>query len=151
MVSLETLSALLLAESLKRLSTRQLHDRFNWFTSILPALLFAIVEFERYINDGKISPLMTATATVFFGVANLICFYQAKLTSTEFENKVFFKFLMGVFGLISIVYFIRGVNALSGYSPFAFDPKIYNLVIWYCLVLLGSIRNLTYIILRLHL
>jgi signal transduction histidine kinase len=151
MVSLETLSALLLAESLKRLSVRQFHNRFNWFTSIFPALLFAIVEVERYSNDGQISSLMTATATTFFGIANLVCLYQANLTSQEFENKVFFKFLIGIFGFISILYFIRGINALTGYSPLAFDPKIYNLIIWYCLVLFGSIRNFTYIILRLHL
>ncbi|SNX29203.1 Signal transduction histidine kinase [Polynucleobacter meluiroseus] len=151
MVSLETLSILLLAESLKRLSTQKFYYRLSWFTPILPALLFAIVEFERNANDGQIAPLMTATSTIFFGIANLICFYQANLTSREFENKVFFKFLMGVFILVSGLYFMRSVNVFSGYSGFAFDLKTYNLIIWCCIILLGSIRNLTYIILRLHL
>ncbi|MBU3621551.1 sensor histidine kinase [Polynucleobacter sp. CS-Odin-A6] len=52
---------------------------------------------------------------------------------------------------MSAMYFIRAINALTGYSGFAFEPKTYNLIIWYCIVLLGSIRNFTYIILRLHL
>jgi signal transduction histidine kinase len=151
MVSLETLSILLFAESLKRLSAQKYDYQLSWFTPILPAILFTIVEFERYANEGQVTPLMTATSTTFFGIANLICFYQTNFTSKAFDNKVFFKFLMGIFGFLSILYFIRGINALTGYSAFAFDPKFYNLIIWFCIVLVGSIRNLTYIILRLHL
>lgn len=151
MVSLETLSALLFAESLKRLSAHQYEYRLSWLTLILPAMLFTIIELERYISGGQITAIMTATSTTFFGIANLICLYQANLTSKEFDNKVFFRFLMGVFGFVSILYFIRSINAVTGYSTFAFEPKVYNLIIWGCIVLVASIRNLTYIILRLHL
>lgn len=151
MVAIETLSVLLFSESLKRLSVIQSYYRFSWFTSILPAILFALVEYERYISEGQITPLMAATSTIFFGIANLICLYQANLTSKEFDNKVFFKFLMVVFGTLSALYFARGINIISGASAFAFDPKAINLSIWFCIVLVGSLRNLTYIILRLHL
>lgn len=151
MVSLETLSALLFAESLKRLSPNQSDFRFSWLTFTLPAILFIVVEFERYSNGGQITPITTALSTAFFSVANLICLYQCYLSSKAFENKVFFKFLIGVFGLVSALYLIRAINVFTGYSAFAFDPKAYNLIIWYCIVLLVSIRNLTYIVLRLHL
>lgn len=151
MVALETLSVLLLAESLKRLSAHQSNHRFSWYTSILPAILFAIVEYERYMSDGQITPLMAATSATFFGFANLICIYQANRISKEFDNKVFFQFLMIIIGCASALYFARAINILAGASSFAFDPKVFNLTIWFCIVLLGSIRNLTYIILRLHL
>lgn len=151
MVALETLSVLFFSESLKRLSTQQSYYRLSWYTPILPALLIAVVEYERHISGGEVTPLMAVTSTIFFGIANLICIYQANLTSKEFENKVFFKFLIVVFGLLSTMYFARGINILAGASSFAFDPKVFNLTIWFCIVLVGSLRNLTYIILRLHL
>ena len=46
---------------------------------------------------------------------------------------------------------VRGLNVLSGYSALAFDLKPYNVVIWFLTALLCSIRNLAYIVLRLHL
>lgn len=37
-----------------------------------------------------------------------------------------------------------------GYSGHTFDTKILNIVVWFSLALFGSIRNLAYIVLRLH-
>jgi signal transduction histidine kinase len=64
---------------------------------------------------------------------------------------LFFNFLAVIFLVMSVLYFLRVINALVGYSGFAFDLKTYNLVIWFLMILAGSIRNLTYIVLRLHL
>ncbi|MBU3621552.1 hypothetical protein [Polynucleobacter sp. CS-Odin-A6] len=60
MVSLETISVLLFAESLKRLSAHESNYRISWFTPALPVILFVIVEFERHLNNGQITPLITA-------------------------------------------------------------------------------------------
>jgi hypothetical protein len=38
-----------------------------------------------------------------------------------------------------------------GYSGYTFDIKTLNVIIWFLIILFGSVRNLAYIVLRLHL
>jgi signal transduction histidine kinase len=95
--------------------------------------------------------MMSATATAFFGLCNLFCLYQAIKVSKKFTNRFFFNFLSTTFGIVIFLYFLRVINVAIGYSGYTFDIKILNIIIWFLLVLFGSIRNLAYIVLRLHL
>lgn len=56
-----------------------------------------------------------------------------------------------MFGIVIFLYFLRIINVVIGYSGYTFDIKILNVIIWFLIVLFGSIRNLAYIVLRLHL
>lgn len=151
MVSLETLSIFIFSESLGRLSPTQPNRRMSWLTPTAPLILFLLVELLRHEAQGQVTSEISALSTFMFGIANIFCVYQARKTAKEFSNRIFFNFLAIVFALASFLYFMRVINVFSGYSGFTFDLKTYNLVIWFTLSLLNSIRNLTYIVLRLHL
>jgi signal transduction histidine kinase len=94
---------------------------------------------------------MTAAAAFTFGFANLYCFYFTQKIGKQFSNRLFLNFIGLAALAVSLMSMIRGLNVLSGYSAFAFDLKSYNIVIWFLTALLCSIRNLAYIVLRLHL
>lgn len=151
MVSFELLSILLFSESLKRLSNNVIDKNIHWITLVVPTSLFLVVEIKRFISGGMVTPDITAISTFAFGAGNLYCLYQVRIVSKDFSNRIFFNFLAVIFGLSSMLYFLRVLNVFTGYSGFVFDLKPYNLIIWFSLSLLNSIRNLTYIVLRLHL
>lgn len=151
MVSFEVLSIFIFSESLKQLSSDPIRRKFSWLTLMVPLMLFLIVEIARHLSGGIITPTISAISSFAFGLANLLCLYHARLIGKDFSNRFFFQFLAIIFGFASLLYFLRVVNIYTGYSGFVFDPKIYNLIIWFVLSLLNSIRNLTYIVLRLHL
>ena len=151
MVSFETLSVVFLGESLRQLGGNSSKTRFNKLLLIIPVALFAIVEIERSTGNGFVTPMMSATATSFFGICNLFCLYQAVIVSKKFTNRFFFNFLATTFGIVIFLYFLRVINVAIGYSGYTFDIKILNVIIWFLLVLFGSVRNLAYIVLRLHL
>ncbi len=151
MVSIETLSVLLFSESLKRLSTTQSNMKLSWVTFAIPAALFSFVELSRQATSGQITPEISAVTTMTFAIANVFCLYQAVQAKKEFENKVFFNFLSIVFAIVSALYLIRILIILSGYSNHSFDIKTLNVIVWFALFLFGAIRNLAYIVLRLHL
>lgn len=151
MVSFETLSVVFLGESLRHLGDNSSKKKFNNVLLIIPVVLFAIVEIERFASNGLVTPMMSATATFFFGLCNLFCLYQAIKVSKKFTNRFFFYFLATMFVIVIFLYFLRVINVVIGYSGYTFDIKILNVIIWFSLVLFGSIRNLAYIVLRLHL
>jgi signal transduction histidine kinase len=151
MVSFETLSILLLSESLKQLGDNAIKTKLSRLTFLIPLALFALVELEGSTSNGIVTPTMSATATLIFGIANLFCLYQAIHVSKKFTNRFFFGFLATAFGIMSCLYLFRVINAAIGYSGYTFDTKILNIIIWFLLALFGSIRNLAYIVLRLHL
>ena len=151
MVSFETLSVVFLGESLRQLGDNSSKTRFNKLLLIIPVALFAIVEIERSTGNGFVTPMMSATATSFFGICNLFCLYQAVIVSKKFTNRFFFNFLATTFVIVIFLYFLRVINVAIGYSGYTFDIKILNVIIWFLLVLFGSVRNLAYIVLRLHL
>jgi signal transduction histidine kinase len=151
MVSFETLSVVFLGESLRQLGDNSSKTRFNKLLLIIPVALFAIVEIERSTGNGFVTPMMSATATSFFGICNLFCLYQAVIVRKKFTNRFFFNFLATTFGIVIFLYFLRVINVAIGYSGYTFDIKILNVIIWFLLVLFGSVRNLAYIVLRLHL
>ncbi|MDP3620521.1 MAG: HAMP domain-containing sensor histidine kinase [Polynucleobacter sp.] len=151
MVSFEALSILLFSESLKQLSPLKSDAKFNHITWAAPVLMFGLIEFERHLAGGAISPIMTATTSFLFGAANVFCFYQTRLLSKKLTGTFFLNFLSVIFLLMVGMYLLRILNALIGYSILAFDLKTYNLVIWFFTILFGTIRNLTYIVLRLQL
>lgn len=151
MVSFETLSVVFLAESLRQLGDNSGKTKFNKLLLIIPVALFSIVEIERSASNGVVTPIMSATATSFFGLCNLFCLYQALKVSKKFTNRFFFNFLASTFGIVIFLYFLRVMSIVIGYSGYTFDIKILNVSIWFLIVLFGSIRNLAYIVLRLHL
>jgi signal transduction histidine kinase len=151
MVSLETLSIVFLGESLKQLGDNSSKAKFNKLLLIIPVALFAIVEIERSAGNGLVNPVMSATATTFFGLCNLFCLYQAVKVSKRFANRFFFNFLATMFVIVILLYFLRVINVVIGYSSYTFDIKTLNIIIWFLIALFGSVRNLAYIVLRLHL
>jgi signal transduction histidine kinase len=151
MVSFEALSVVLMTESLKQLSPLAPDKRISRLAWLAPVGIFTFLELERYSAGGVLTPLMTAASSLVFGILNLGCLYHARNVGKKFTNSLFFNFLAVIFLVMSVLYFLRVINALVGYSGFAFDLKTYNLVIWFLMILAGSIRNLTYIVLRLHL
>ncbi len=151
MVSIETLSVLLFSESLKRLSSTNSTIKLSWITFAIPITLFSVVELCRQLANGQITPVISASTTLTFAIANIFCLYQTMRVKNEFENKTFFNFLILVFGVVTALYFMRIFIILSGYSGHSFDIKTLNVIVWFALFLFGSIRNLAYIVLRLHL
>lgn len=151
MVSFETLSIVFLGESLRQLGDNSSKTKLNKLLLVIPVALFTVVEIERSTSNGLVTPIMSATATSFFGLCNLFCLYQAITVSRKFTNRFFFNFLATTFGIVIFLYFLRVINVAIGYSGYTFDIKILNVIIWFLLVLFGSIRNLAYIVLRLHL
>lgn len=151
MVSIETLSVLLFSESLKRLSATHSKSKLSWLTFAIPAALFSVVEFGRQLSNGEITPVISASTTLTFAIANIFCLYQTTQVKKQFENKTFFNFLIIVFGFVTTLYFMRIFIILNGYSGHSFDIKTFNVVVWFALFLFGAIRNLAYIVLRLNL
>jgi signal transduction histidine kinase len=151
MVSIEALSVLLFSESLKRLSITNSKIKLCWLTFAIPIILFSVVELCRQMANGEITPVISASTTLTFAIANIFCLYQTMRVKNEFENKTFFNFLILVFGVVAALYFMRIFIILSGYSGHSFDTKTLNVIVWFALFLFGSIRNLAYIVLRLHL
>jgi len=151
MVSFETLSVVFLGESLRQLGDNSSKAKLNKLLLIIPVVLFAIVEIERSAGNGLVTPMMSATATFFFGLCNLFCLYQAIKVSKKFTNRFFFNFLATMFVIVIFLYFLRIINIVIGYSGYTFDIKTLNVIIWFLIVLFGSVRNLAYIVLRLHL
>lgn len=151
MVSFETLSIFLLGESLRQLGDNSVKIKLNKLALIIPVTLFMLVEIERSSGNAMVSPMMSASATSIFGLANLFCLYQAWKVSQQFTSRFFLNFLIISFAILFFLYLFRVFNVLIGYSGYTFDIKIFNVVIWFLLALFGSIRNLAYIVLRLHL
>jgi signal transduction histidine kinase len=151
MVSFEALSILLFGESLRQLGDNASKTKFNKLILIIPVALFAVVEIQGFSSNGVVSPLMSATATLIFGIANVFCLYQAIQVRKKFTNRFFFGFLAAAFGIMGCLYLFRIINVAIGYSGYTFDTKVLNIIIWFMLALFGSIRNLAYIVLRLHL
>ncbi len=151
MVSLEVLSILLFSESLKQLSKTTSKTKFNKLILIIPAALFTLIEIEGSTRGGIVTPLISATTTLFFAVANVFCLYQAIHIGRKFTNRFFFRFLAVAFGIMSCLYLFRIISVAVGYGGYTFDTKILNIITWFFLALFGSIRNLAYIVLRLHL
>jgi signal transduction histidine kinase len=151
MVSFEALSLFFLSESLKRLSVSVKAVSYSKLTWLVPSGLFFVTAIDSYRSGGVITPFMTAAAAFTFGFANLYCFYFTQKIGKQFSNRLFLNFIGLAALVVSLMSMVRGLNVLSGYSALAFDLKPYNVVIWFLTALLCSIRNLAYIVLRLHL
>jgi signal transduction histidine kinase len=151
MVSFEALSLFFLSESLKRLSVSVKVVSYSKLTWLVPSALFVLTAIDSYRSGAAVTPFMTAAAAFTFGFANLYCFYFTQKIGKQFSNRLFLNFIGLAALAVSLMSMIRGLNVLSGYSAFAFDLKSYNIVIWFLTALLCSIRNLAYIVLRLHL
>lgn len=151
MVSLELLSIQLIRESLIHLSSRKPVKLFSESTWISPIVFFLVLEVWRYLNNNNVAQGMSALVTFMFGISNVMCAGQASITSKEFTNRIFFNFLAVIFWGIATLYFARAANIVTGRIVFVFDSEVFNLTIWFLIILLGSIRNLSYIVLRLHL
>lgn len=150
MVSFEALSILLFSESLKRLAVYQAEVKLSSLTFIIPSTLFLVIEFARQIGGGEITPAISALTMTTFSIANVFCLYQTVQVKKEFENKIFFNFLSIFFGVVITLYLVRIFIIASGYISHSFDIQTLNVITWFGLLLFGSIRNLAYIVLRLH-
>lgn len=151
MVSLELASVILFSEALKSLSENKLKLKTSRIFIYFPLFYFLLVEFARIKSNGQITPVISAISTFLFGVANLLCLYQINEVKKEFKNKIFFNFFTFVFIFITCAYFIRSMNAMAINNGNAFLDETLNIVIWFMVLFFGTIRNLTYIVLRLQL
>lgn len=151
MVAFEALSLFFLSESLKRLSVSVKAVSYSKLTWLVPSALFVFTATDSYRSGWVVTPSMTAAAAFSFGFANLYCFYFTQKIGKQFSNRLFLNFIGLAALVVGVMQMLRGVNVLTGYSALAFDLKSYNIVIWFLTALLCSIRNLAYIVLRLHL
>jgi signal transduction histidine kinase len=151
MVAVEFASALLFCEALKNLSNKYTKSDISWMLVIFPIGYFLLVEFVRTLSNGQITPVISAMSTFVFGIANLFCFHHAKNVSKEFKNRLFFNLFAIVFILMACIYFIRSLNVMVINDGQAFLNETLNVIIWFLLLFLGVVRNLTYIVLRLQL
>lgn len=151
MVSFEMLSILLFSDSLKNLSTQDKTLSVGRLTWSAPLGLFLLLEIQYYLANSSLTGMMTATSSLAFGIANLYCLNISRNIRKKFTSPLFLNFFSIIFAILSILYFLRVLNVLMGYSYYAFDMKNYNLFLWFSLIFFGSIRNLAYIVLRLQL
>jgi len=151
MVALELASVLLFSEALKNLSGKHLKQEISWITAALPIGYFLVVELSRIAADGQVTSAISAMTSFMFGSANLLCFYQIKNIRKEFNNKLFFDFFVIIFIFMACVYFVRSINVVATNNGHAFLSEPFNVIIWFLLLFLGVVRNLTYIVLRLQL
>lgn len=151
MVSFEVLSILLLSESIKYLTHQRIKTKLRAITFLMPIALFAVIEIEGSTQLGKINSAISALTIFVFFISNLICFYEAIKISKNFTNRLFFNFIAMTFAMMCVLYLLRNISLLIGYIEQTFDFKILNVIVWFSLALFGSIRNLAYIVLRLHL
>jgi signal transduction histidine kinase len=151
MVALEFASVLLFSEALKNLSIKYTKPAINWMLFGFPIGYFLLVETARLASNGQVTPVISAISTFVFGSANLLCFFQTKTISKEFKNRLFFNFFSIIFISMACVYFIRSLNVIAINDGHAFLTETFNVIIWFLLLFLGVVRNLTYIVLRLQL
>jgi C4-dicarboxylate-specific signal transduction histidine kinase len=58
---------------------------------------------------------------------------------------------MYLFFVIGLLYAIRTFNIVIGYAYLAFDQKLYNIIVYFCIFIFGTTRNVLYLPLRMHL
>lgn len=151
MVSLEVFSMLLLSQSIKALDLRT-RWRNTYPLMLLVALsLFIVLEFLRGRAEGVLTPLISLLVAASFCIANLYGAYVSYRVSKSYQHNIFFHFLSGLFLMISLLQLWRIINSLIGYSYFAFDNKTLTLIAYFFIFLFGALRNLIYIVMRMHL
>lgn len=150
MVAFEAASVLIMGNSLQRLGSNP-PLRISLTTVAIPTLLFLVVETAISLNNDNLTPQISAVATTIFGIGNVIALYQTQIVKKQFKNTLFFNFILACFLALAIIYLVRALNVFTGLTGSVFDSKTYNLIIWLLIILFATIRNLAYIVLRLHL
>lgn len=151
MVSVETLSLLLLSQSLWSLIPE--YKVYRGVARVLGMVtgFFIIQETIRYFGGGTLQPSMSLVTACTWVCVDLFCTYSALKVSHHFQNRLFLNFMAGIFFCSSLLFLFRTINMATGVGHSAFDPQIYNFIIYFGIAILSSFRNLIYIILRMHL
>lgn len=151
MVSLELFSILLTRQSLEALDPKPFNRRWSktccW---VLPVLLFLSAEGLRWSANGALIPAMTLVTAIFFGLGNVASGLKAYGVGKNYEHPVFFSMMSGTMWIMGGLYFMRALNILVEEHLLTFDHSTLNVLIWIPLILLGAVRNLMYIALRMH-
>ena len=92
--------------------------------------------------------LLTASTWVF---VDLFCAYSAFKVSRHFQNRLFLFFIGIIFFISSVLFLFRTINMVAVNTYSAFEPQAFNFIIYFGIAMLGSFRNLIYILLRMHL
>lgn len=151
MVSLEVMSMFLLSQSIKALDPRSRWRNFYPFILISTVGLFIVLEVLRDRAEGALTPLMSLLVAIAFCMTNLYGAYVSRRVSKAYQHNLFFNCLSGLFLAIAFLQLWRVINSLTGYSLFAFDNKTLTVVAFFFIFLFGTLRNLTYIVMRMHL
>lgn len=151
MVSLEVMAMLLLSQSIKALDTRSKWRNSYPFIILATIGLFIVLEVLRGRAEGALTPLMSLLVAIAFCMTNLYGVYVSHRTSKAYQHNIFFHCLSGLFLAIALLQLWRVFNSLTGYSLFAFDNKALTVTAFFFIFLFGTLRNLTYIVMRMHL
>jgi signal transduction histidine kinase len=151
LVTLETIALLSLS-----LSLWCLIPNYNLSKGIRRALFgaacfFVLQEVLRYIGGGQLVPPMALATSSMWVFLHLFGVYSALQISKQFRTKIFFQIIAIVFFCSSLFFAMRVVNMVNGHSYYAFDPSVYNFLLYFSIALLSSFRNLVYVALRMHL
>lgn len=151
MVSIETMALLLLSQSLWNLlpGYRAVRGIARVFGVVLVFLIAQ--EGLRYLGEGKLTPQMSLLTSGTWVLVDLFCAYSAFRVSKQFQHKLFLVFIAIIFFSSSLLFLMRVFNMLVGDSHSAFDPQIFNFIIYFGIAILSTYRNLLYIFLRMHL
>ena len=151
MVSLEVAALLLLSQSIKALDFRSRWRNITPFIIFIALSLFAILEYLRANAGGVITPLMSLVVAIYFSLVNVYGIYVSYRVAKSYRHRIFFYALSALFLIVSLLQLWRIINSLTGYSYFAFDHKLFTLIAYFFIFVFSALRNLTYIVLRMHL
>jgi signal transduction histidine kinase len=151
MISFETAALLLSAQSLRSLLPDSKALQGIAYSLGLAAGFFIFQEILRYMGDGKLTSQMSFATSFFWIWVNLFCAYSARKTGEHFQNKLIFNFISAIFLCSGLLYASRVLSMILGSSYHAFDPQLINLITFFSIAVLSTLRNLSYISLRMHL
>ena len=151
MVSIETFALLSLSQSLWNLLPGYKVTRGFFQLLIVVTVFFLSQEALLFLGDGKLTPTMSLLTSSTWVFVDLFCAYSAYRVAKQFQHKLFLQIIAVVFLSSSLLFVMRVVNMLGGDSHSAFDPQIFNFIIYFGIAILSTFRNLLYIFLRMHL
>ena len=150
MIGLWTLGAFIFCESFKALSSPTGKVKLKPHIFLIPTGIFVIEVLLLEDAGGRLTSLMAGISAFSWMLINIYTVVVLFGFARNFKSKFLLKILIFLFIFDALLYLIRIVNISTGYSPFAFDPKPFNLFIYFVIAVVSSLKGLTYIVLRMH-
>jgi signal transduction histidine kinase len=151
MISFETAALLLSSQSLRQLLPGNKALKGIVLSLGVAVGFFIFQEILRYTGDGKLTPQMSFATSFFWVWVYLFCAYSARKVGGHFQNRLVFNFISAIFFCSSLLYGSRVLSMLLGSSYHAFDLQLINFITFFSIAVLSTLRNLSYISLRMHL